>query len=503
MKWDILIPIIIYILGLFAIGAWAFLRKKNAPEGGVTAEYYIGGRTLGPVVLVFTLLASAASAGTFIGVPGLAYQGGHAWVLVFLFQAPAAFITLAILGKKFAILSRKHNFVTITDFLRHRFESKAVTAFASLGIVLFLVAYMVAQFVGGARLLVSITGVSYPVLIVAFAGVVALYTGFGGFMADAISDTVQGVIMLAGGVVLWVAVLVVLGGTTPMAEQLAGSHPDLGTLPGPSGIGLGDMFAYSLQFGLLLFALPHVAIRAMSYRDSKTAHLAMWTGPLIMAIFTLGFGAMGVTARVFFPDLDIVDLAVPNMVVDTLPGALAGALLAAPLAAIMSTVDSMILVVSGTIVRDVYMEYFKPNLSDRRASNVGTLVSILIGVIVLVLALRPPDALQYLVVFAIAGLQAVFAVPLVGGLYWRRANALGAMLSMVGGVAWYIASTQWFPAMAMGILPIVNAMVVAVLLFVLGGYLGSAPPRHVLVKFWGTQAEIDRLGAVPQGGVRQ
>lgn len=493
MNWQILLPIIIYILGLFGIGIWAYLRKQTVVEGHVSAEYYIGGRTLGPVVLVFTLLASAASAGTFIGVPGLAYLGGHAWVLVFLFQAPAAFITLALLGKKFAILSRKHNFVTITDFLKHRYESRAVTAFASIGIVLFLVAYMVAQFVGGARLLVSITGVSYPVLIIAFAGVVALYTGFGGFMADAISDTVQGFIMFFGGIVLWVAVLLTIGGTTPMVEDLVGNHPELPTLPGPSAIGLGDMFAYSLQFGLLLFALPHVAVRAMSYRDSRSAHVAMWTGPIIMAVFTLGFGAMGVTARLFFPNLDIVDLAVPNMVVENLPGPLAGALLAAPLAAIMSTVDSMILVVSGAIVRDVYMEYFNPKLSDKRASNAGTVVSIIIGFVVLLLALRPPDALQYLVVFAIAGLQAVFAVPLIGGLYWRRANALGAMLSMSGGVLWFIVSTQWMPSLAMGLLPIVNAMAVAVILFVVGGHFGSTPPRHVLVKFWGTQAEIDQL----------
>lgn len=495
MNWAILIPLILYMLALFGIAGWAYSRRKTVAEGGASAEYYIGGRTLGPIALVFTLLASAASAGTFIGVPGLGYLGGHAWVLVFLFQAPAAFITLAILGKKFAILSRKLGFVTITDFLKHRFESRGVTAFASLGIVLFLVAYMVAQFVGGARLLVSITGISYPALIVAFAGVVAIYTAFGGFMADVVSDTVQGFIMFLGGIILWVAVLLALGGTRPMAEGLSASHPDLLTLPGPSQVTLGLMFSYSLQFGLLLFALPHVAVRAMSYRDSKAAHLAMSIGPIIMAVFTLGFGAMGITARLFFPELDIVDLAVPRMIVENLWEPLAGALLAAPLAAIMSTVDSMILVVSGAIVRDLYMEYFRPQLSDKKAFRAGTIVSFGIGLLVLVLALKPPDALQYLVVFAIAGLQAVFAVPLIGGLYWRRANALGAMSSMVGGVAWFIVSTQWLPSLAMGLLPIVNAMVVALILFVVGSYLGPAPPRHVLVKFWGTQREIERLKA--------
>ena len=93
-------------------------------------------------------------------------------MLVSVFQVPTAFIALALLGKKFAILSRKLDLVTVTDFLRHRYEHPAVVIIASLGVVLFLVAYMVPQFVGGARVLQAVTGVDYNTLLIVFAGVV-------------------------------------------------------------------------------------------------------------------------------------------------------------------------------------------------------------------------------------------------------------------------------------------------------------------------------------------
>ncbi len=206
---------------LLAIAWWAYDKRSDAPEGGRTVDYYLGGRNLGWFVLVFTMLASAASAGTFVGGPGLVYQGGYGWVLVSVFQVPTAFIALALLGKKFAILSRKLDLVTVTDFLRHRYEHPAVVITASVGVVVFLVAYMVPQFVGGARVLQAVTGVNYNTLLIVFAGVVLIYTAFGGFLADAISDTLQGVIMLLGGVVLWIVLLVAAGGLGPINAEVA------------------------------------------------------------------------------------------------------------------------------------------------------------------------------------------------------------------------------------------------------------------------------------------
>ena len=113
----------------------------------------------------------------------------------------------------------------------------------------------------------------------------------------------------------------------------------------------------------------------MSYRDSKAVHRAMAVGPAIMAVITLGFLTMGLVSHLYRPGLEVGDMALPLTLLDVLPDGVAGVLFAAPLAAIMSTVDSMILVVSGVIVRDLFKTYVKPDLSDHAGSRMGTMVS--------------------------------------------------------------------------------------------------------------------------------
>jgi sodium/pantothenate symporter len=493
MRWDVAAPIIILLGAMAPIAYYAYSKSKGAADQ--TGNYYLGGRSLGPWVLIFTVLASAASAGTFIGTAGLTYSQGYGWVWGALMQVPSAILALGLLGKKYAIVARKLNLLTFTDFFKERYESRAVTFFTAVGMVIFLVAYMVAQFVGGARVLQSITGIPYWALVVVFAGMVALYTSFGGFLAAAFTDAAQGIIMFLGGIALWVVVLTAVGGFTAMEEGTQALGGDLVVLPGASGFDLPMMISYAIMFGLLLAALPHVSVRAMSYRDSSALHTALYVGPAIMAVFTLGFGAMGLFGRVLYPEAELADLVLPTLIVDQLPGPVAGAILAAPLAAVMSTVDSMILVVSGALVRDLYVGFIKPDMPDHQQYRAGTLVSLGIGLIVLIGALQPPDFLQYLILFAIGGLEAGLFVPLMVGLYWKRGNALGAMLSLVGGMGYFLLASNFFDVLAFGMMPVAPAAAFALALYVAAGYVGPPPSRRVLVKFWGTQDAIDRMEA--------
>ncbi len=493
MRWDVAAPIIVLLGAMAPIAFYAYSKSKGAADQ--TGSYYLGGRSLGPWVLIFTVLASAASAGTFIGTAGLTYSQGYGWVWGALMQVPSAILALGLLGKKYAIVARKLNLLTFTDFFKERYESRSVTFFTAAGMVLFLVAYMVAQFVGGARVLQSITGIPYWVLVVVFAGMVALYTSFGGFLAAAFTDAAQGIVMFLGGIALWVVVLTAAGGFTAVEEGTQALDGDLVVLPGASGFDLPMMISYAIMFGLLLAALPHVSVRAMSYRDSKALHTALVVGPAIMAVFTLGFGAMGLFGRVLYPEAELADLVLPTLIVDQLPGVFAGALLAAPLAAVMSTVDSMILVVSSALVRDLYVGFIKPDMPDHQQYRAGTWVSLGIGAIVLVAALRPPDFLQYLINFAIGGLEAGLFVPLIVGLYWKRGNALGAMLSLIGGMGYYLLASNFIDALTFGMMPVAPAAAFALALFVAAGFFGPPPSRRVLVKFWGTQDAIDRIEA--------
>lgn len=490
MRWDVILPLVAYLLILIGIASWAFRRRRAASAEAKSAQYYIGGRSLGWIVLVFTILASAASAGTFIGTPGLVYDEGYGWLIAVMGQGPAAFLALGLLGKKFAILGRKLGAVTVVDFLRHRYESPVVVALASIGIIIFLMAYMVAQFTGGGRIIQAITGIPYVWVVVIAAGVLTLYTALGGFLADAVSDTLQGIIMLVGGVVLWIVILTAVGGMGSVTTTLRNEAPELLLLPGAGDFTTRTLFSYFILFGLMLAVLPHIAVRSMSYRDTTAMHRAMYMGPVIMALFTLGFTTMGLVARARFPNLETGDLAVPELTLQLLPGPLAGALLAAPLAAIMSTVDSMLLVVSSTIVRDLYVNYVRPSTPDRKAAALGSGVSALLGLVVFVLALDPPKYLEYLVIFAIGGLGSMFFVPMLAGLYWKRGNTLAAILAMAGGLVTYIVATQWFTPLALGMQPAVVATLASGLLYLVGTYVGRPPAEETIIKFWGSQRDV-------------
>ena len=118
MRWDIIVPLAVYLVLLIGIAVWAFNQRQAVGTGGKSAEYYIAGRGLGWFILVFTLLASAASAGTYIGGPGLGYEWGYGWVLAAMAQVPAVLLVLGVLGKKFAIVARKLDALTVTDFLQ-------------------------------------------------------------------------------------------------------------------------------------------------------------------------------------------------------------------------------------------------------------------------------------------------------------------------------------------------------------------------------------------------
>ena len=161
-----IIPIILYLLLMLYIAYRVNKIKQNAEN--FTEEYFLGSRKMGGFVLAMTIIASYVGASSFIGGPGVAYRLGLGWVLLACIQVPTAFFTLGIIGKKLAIVSRRINGVTMIDFLRARYKSDAVVILTSVTMLIFFIASIVAQFVGGARLFESVTGYPYMVGLIIF-----------------------------------------------------------------------------------------------------------------------------------------------------------------------------------------------------------------------------------------------------------------------------------------------------------------------------------------------
>ena len=218
-----IVPVVIYLSLSFLAALWARKQsQKTSDSHGFIEEYFIGGRSMGGFVLAMSIIASYTSASSFVGGPGVAYKLGLSWVLLAMIQVPTTFLTLGVLGKRFAIMARKTRSVTLTDFLRARYRSDAVVVLCSLALLVFFMAAMLAQFIGGARLFQAVTGYPYIVGLALFGLTVILYTAVGGFRAVVLTDAIQGMVMVFASVVVLVAVVNAGGGVdfTPFADRV-------------------------------------------------------------------------------------------------------------------------------------------------------------------------------------------------------------------------------------------------------------------------------------------
>ncbi|MDD4160713.1 MAG: sodium/panthothenate symporter, partial [Synergistaceae bacterium] len=192
-----ILPLIIYLGFIMGIALWGNARsRKKSDTLGFMEEYFIGSRSMGGFVLAMAVITTYVSASSFVGGPGVAYKVGLGWILLSMIQVPTAFLTLGVLGKRFALIARRTKAVTITDFLRARYNSDSVVIAASIALLVFFMASMLAQFIGGARLFESVTGYSYRTGLIIFGITVIIYTTVGGFRAVVLTDTIQGVMML-------------------------------------------------------------------------------------------------------------------------------------------------------------------------------------------------------------------------------------------------------------------------------------------------------------------
>ena len=484
-----IIPLVVYILLSLAVAEWA---RRSAPSdsshGNFLEEYFIGGRTMGGFVLAMAIVSTYTSASSFVGGPGIAYALGLSWVLLAMIQAPTTFLTLGVLGKRFAIISRRTGSVGITDFLRARYGSEPLVLLTSVAMIVFFMAAMLAQFIGGARLFQTVTGYPYVAGLAMFGITVILYTSVGGFRAVALTDAIQGVVMMLAAVVVLVAVVHAGGGVERCLRTIAAIDPGLITPTGPANkVPQPMILSFWILVGLGVLGLPQTAQRCMGYRDSRSMHNAMIMGTFIISFLLLCMHLAAVLGRAVLPDLPVGDLAMPTLTVSLLPPVWAGIFIAGPLAAIMSTVDAMLLLACATLVKDIYVHYvLKGDVTaapPRRIRRLSFLTTACIGMLVFVAAIQPPDLLVWINLFAFGGLEAAFLWPILLGLYWRRANATGALCSVVTGLFCFFAISLLKPPLG-GIHPIVPTLLVALLAFIIGVRSGKAPDPDVISRFW-------------------
>ncbi len=487
IRYDVLIPLILYFTLVYAIGFYSlkFVGSAAKREGkGFLKEYLMSDRNLGGFVLAMTLVATYLSAGSFIGGPGTAYTFGLSWVFLAMTQMPTGYFTLGVLGKKFAIVARKIDAVTVTDFLKERYESRLLIVLVSVSVVFFLIAAMTAQIIGATRILEGALGIPYQVGLIFFAITILVYTIVGGFRAVALTDALQGVVMTIGVFAVIVAAILAGGGVYNIVQGMYKLDPGLISPygPDPEFMTMTWVTSFWILVGFGVVGLPQVATRAMSYRDSESLKGAIIYGTMVSMFLLLGMHLLGAFGVVLVPGIESGDLVVPKLTTMLFPNWVAGLILAGPLAAIMSSVDSQLLLAVGAVVNDVYANLINPKI--KRTSGVTFGAAIVIGLIVFIMAFDPPELMVWLNLYANAGLKATFLWPIILGLYWKRANTQGAFMSIVTGVITYI-GFDMFWSRPLGFHTIVLPLVISLAAFVVTSLMTEKPPQHVIRKFWG------------------
>ncbi|UKH17383.1 sodium/pantothenate symporter [Actinobacillus pleuropneumoniae] len=472
MNKEMLLPLIAYLCFVFGVAFYAYRKRQG---GSFLSEYYVGSRSMSGFVLAMTTAATYVGASSFIGGPGAAYKYGLGWVLLAMIQVPAVLLALGALGKKFALLARQYNAVTINDLLLARYQNKFVVWISGFALLLSFFAMMTVQFIGAGRLLETTLGVPYQTAVIIFAITVGIYTFIGGFRAVVLTDTIQGLVMLVGTSLLLGGVIYAAGGVENAVNTLESINPQLIE---PYGIDERPLdFTFMTSFWVLvcfgLIGLPQLAVRSMAYKDSASLHKALVIGTLVVSLLMFGMHLAGVLGRAVIPDLKIPDQVIPTLMIQVLPPLVAGIFLAAPMAAIMSSIDSLLIQSSSTLIKDLYLAVKPEAVNDEaKLKRFSTMTTLTFAVLLVFAALNPPDMLIWLNLLSLGGLEATFLWVIVLGLYWKNANAAGAISSMLAGLTSYVIFTS-FKISILSFHAIVPSLVIGLIAFLIGNRFGK------------------------------
>jgi SSS family transporter len=317
--------------------------------------------------------------------------------------------------------------------------------FLSAAISLTMVAaYTSAQLTASGKAFASFLGTSYTTGVLLGAAVIVCYTTVGGFKAVAYSDALQGALMFLGLLILPLIAIVVAGGWGAVLVQLRSLDPDLLAPMGSHGLSVpGVVSAVGfVGIGLAFLGAPQLLTRFIATRDQRAIVVGGRIAVACIIVFDVGAVLAGMAGRALFPLLDDPETILPVMTAELFPPVVTGLFLVIVLAAIMSTVDSLLILASSAVVRDVIQKSLDSAVPDRRLALYGKLTTLVVGAAALAFALGEVRVIFWFVLFAWSGLASAFAPVVLCSLFWKRTTRAGAVWGMAAGfltaVAWVV-----------------------------------------------------------------
>ncbi|WP_079478095.1 sodium:solute symporter [Halobacillus salinus] len=426
---------IVYILGTALVGAWFGKKQKS------TKDYFLGGRSIPWWAIGLSVMATQASAITFIGAPGWGYDGGLTRMTTFI-NVPLA---MAFLIATIVPFFYKTEVYTAYEYLERRFDVKTRTLTAGL----FLIARGLATGVvlyAPALVLSVVTGLDVNVTIILMAIIAVSYTVLGGISAVIWTDVIQMVVLWIGaGLSVFVIFQNVPGGW----GEVMSTASDAGMLQSLdfsfdlsveysiwAGV-IGGFFLHAAYFGTDQSQIQRV-LTSKSIRESK---LSLVLSGVLMIPQMLLFLLIGVLLYIFYqyagdPNIDNLNELFPRFVVNELPVGISGLIMAGVFAAAMSSLDSALNSLSAVSVRDFYSKFFKKNASEEHYLKASRYATILWGIYATVFAFFASNLGP--VIEAVNKVGSYFYGALLGvfilAIFTRRVNGSGAFAGVIAGM---------------------------------------------------------------------
>ena len=472
-----------YLAVLLGIGLWA--RRASSDMAG----YYLAGKRLPAWVIAFSSNATGESAWLLLGLTGIGYVAGvHAfWVIVG--EVLGVACAWVLVARPFKAYTDRVEAITVPDYLTARFRDRHnILRWIGTIIVLTMVtAYAAAQFTASGKAFDSFLDTGYTTGVWIGLGIVLFYTTVGGFKAVAYSDFIQGLLMLTCLVVLPIVGIIEAGGFAAVVEALRNADPDLLRPMGSHGLGVAGIVSAAgfVAIGFAFLGSPQLLTRFMAARDQRQIVSGGLWAVLCVIGFDVGAVFAGMAGRTIFPGLADPETILPVMSTALFPALLTGVFLVVVLAAIMSTVDSLLILASSGVVRDVVQQSLRLELNERTLTHAGRAVTVVIGLTGVAIALGEVRVIFDFVLFAWSGIASAFTLVVLCSLFWRRTTLTGAVAGMTGGFLAAAVWARWLSHLFHDLYEMVPGFLVGFACCIIGSLLTRPDPEAV--------AELDQV----------
>lgn len=435
--------LLIFFGVMVAVGVYS--RRHAANVDG----FVLGGRNVGPWLTAFAYGTSYFSAVVFVGYAGqFGYKYGLSATWIGIGNAIiGSLLAWVLLGRRTRIMSKHVKAKTMPDFFGKRYDSNALRLAASAISFIFLIPYTASVYNGLSRLFGMAFAIPYEVCVIVMAALTCVYVILGGYMATAINDFIQGIVMLFGIVAVIAAVLNGQGGFMDAVFKLSEIPSDIPVTAGQPGAFASffgpdplNLLGVVILTSLGTWGLPQMVNKFYAIRDEK----AVKTGTIISTLFAVvisggcyflgGFGRLFDTAAIRNGEGGIIyDAIIPSML-STLPDLLIGIVIVLVLSASMSTLSSLVLTSSSTLTLDFIKGTVVKDMDEKKQLLWMRILLVFFVVVSVVLALDPPVFIAQLMGISWGALAGAFLAPFLYGLYCKWVTKAAVWASFACGI---------------------------------------------------------------------